>query len=208
MRQALPRAWGRGETDFRHPHPPGLIHRVHAAAAACGQLFGREEQPALWRALHPAEGAVGSGGVGHAIVDGVSRPAGKILRQRVLLAPLLKEIAAILGAGQVAPHPVGQISGHFPLLGPQGNGPAREVSHKIRQRHGAVHGTVAVGSGIVQQHEIRQNGIIVPKAPQAHPDPHGVSLARTRRSTRTAMEQSSWIWARRSARSIQACQQG
>ena len=113
---------GRGETDFRHPHPPGLVHRVHAAAAACGQLFGREEQPALGRALHPAEGAVGGGGMGHAIVDGVSRPAGKILRQRVLLAPLLKEIAAILGAGQVASHPVGQVSGHFPLLGPQGNG--------------------------------------------------------------------------------------
>ena len=39
------------------------------------------------------------------------------------------------------------------------------------------HGTVAGGSGVVQQHEIRQNGIIVPEAPQAHPDPHGVPLA-------------------------------
>ena len=141
-------------------------------------------------------------------MDGVSRPAGKILRQRILLAPLLKEIAAILGAGQVAPHPVGQVGGHFPLLGPQGNGPAREVSHKIRQRHGAVHGTVAVGSGVVQQHEIRQNGIIVPKAPQAHPDPHGVPLAPD--VTRHPDCDGAVIvdLARRSARSIQACQQG
>ena len=35
--------------------------------------------------------------MGHAIVDGIGRPAGEILRQRVLLASLLKEIAAILG---------------------------------------------------------------------------------------------------------------
>ena len=42
------------------------------------------------RALHPAEAAVGGGGVGHTVVARTGHPAGKAFRQRVLHAALLK----------------------------------------------------------------------------------------------------------------------
>ena len=93
---------------------------------------------------------MGGGGVGHTVVQGVGHPAGKILRQGVGLAPLLERVAAVLFAGEVAPHPVGQVGGDIPRLAPQSDGPAREVAQEIGQRHGAVHGAVAVCSGVIQ----------------------------------------------------------
>ena len=50
--------------------------------------------------------AVGGGGVGHTVVQGIGRPAGKILRQRVGLTVLFKEINALFLAGDKLTAPV------------------------------------------------------------------------------------------------------
>ena len=144
-----------GKPDLGYPHLAGLVHGVHAAPPACGQLIGREQDAAVRGALHPAERPVGGGGVGHTVVQGVGHPAGKILRQGIAPAPLLKEIAAVLGPCQLTADAGRPGGGDIAGLGPQCNGPPGEVTQEIRQGHGAVHGSVGVGGGVVQQHEIR-----------------------------------------------------
>ena len=59
---------------------------------------------------------------------------------------------------QVAPQPPGTVGLSLPLLWPQGNGLAGKVTHKIHQRHGAVHRAVGIGGGVVQQHKICHYG--------------------------------------------------
>ena len=88
-----------GQPHLRHPHGAGLVHGVHAAASALGHLRCRKADAAVPGALHAVEIAVGGGGVGHTVVQSVGRPAGKILRQRVGLTVLFKEINALFLAG-------------------------------------------------------------------------------------------------------------
>ncbi len=62
---------------LRHPHPAGLVHGVHAAAPACGQLLPAEADAAVLGCAPCAESAVGGGGVGHTVVGSARRSSRK-----------------------------------------------------------------------------------------------------------------------------------
>ena len=155
-----------------------MVHDVNAAPPACVGLLGREAEAACPCPLHPPEGAVGCGGVGYAVVGAAGRPAGKFRREQLPPARLGHLPAVILGAvHKVAGDPPGAVGLGVPGLGAEGDGPPGEVAGKIRHCHRAVHGSVAVGGGVVEQDKIGEDRVVVAEAPQTHPDSDGVPLA-------------------------------
>ena len=155
-----------------------MVHDVNAAPPACGGLLGREAEAAGPCPLHPPEGAVGCGGVGYSVVRAAGRPAGKFCREQLPLALLGQIPAVILGTvHKVAGDPPGAVGLGVPGLGAESDGPPGEVAGKIRHCHRAVHGSVAVGGGVVEQDIIGEDRVVVAEAPQTHPDSDGVPLA-------------------------------
>ena len=167
-----------GQPHFGKLHGAGLVDDVDAAASAAGRLLGREAEAPRPRPLHPPEGAVGGGGMGHAVMGAAGRPAGELGREELALAPEGQIPAVILGAvleaAGDAPGPVGL---DVPGLGAEGDGPPGEVAGKVCHRHRAVHRPVAVGGGVVEEDEVGEDGVVMAEAPQAHPDAHRVALA-------------------------------
>ena len=110
--------------------------------------------------------------------EGCRPPSRKILPGAAAAGPSGQIPAVILGAvHKVAGDPPGAVGLGVPGLGAEGDGPPGEVAGKIRHCHRAVHGSVAVGGGVVEAGHNRRGPRRRGRSPQTHPDPDGVPLA-------------------------------